>query len=124
MNIGTNVGVLSSVCDVTVRLKDTRTGESVGSKGFVSGGGMQAREYIFEFNNIYEYYEFVDILLSAKKQLTIQDNCCSFLPSEAVDSLKNQKKVKEALKYYLNTNEENGVVYIPRFTVEKMVCSI
>ena len=25
------------------------------------------------------------------------------------------------LKYYLDTNEENGVVYIPKFVIEKMI---
>ena len=29
------------------------------------------------------------------------------------------KKMKSDLKYYLDTNEENGVVYIPKFVVEK-----
>lgn len=31
------------------------------------------------------------------------------------------KKVKEDLKHYLDTNEENGVVYIPKFMVQKMI---
>lgn len=35
--------------------------------------------------------------------------------------LAENKRIKENLKYYLNTNEENGVVYIPKFIVEKMV---
>ena len=30
-------------------------------------------------------------------------------------------KVIKDLKYYLDTNEENGVVYIPKFVIEKMV---
>ena len=30
-------------------------------------------------------------------------------------------KVIEDLRYYLDTNEENGVVYIPKFVIEKMV---
>lgn len=34
---------------------------------------------------------------------------------------KKIKKVVEDLKYYLDTNEENGVVYIPKFVVEKIV---
>ena len=29
--------------------------------------------------------------------------------------------IKETLKYYLDVNEENGVVYIPKFIVEKIV---
>ena len=42
---------------------------------------------------------------------------------EVVDLIKHQKsdieKLTETLKYYLDTNEENGVVYIPKFVVEK-----
>lgn len=34
------------------------------------------------------------------------------------------EKVKKDLKYYLNTNEENGVVYIPRFVIENIVSNI
>ena len=39
----------------------------------------------------------------------------------AVDSLKSQDKIKKDLKYYLDTNEENGVVYIPKLVIEKIV---
>jgi len=39
----------------------------------------------------------------------------------AVNSLKNQDKIKETLKYYLDINEENGVVYIPKFIIEKII---
>ena len=30
-------------------------------------------------------------------------------------------KVVELLKYYLNVNEDNGVVYIPKFIIEKLI---
>ena len=30
-------------------------------------------------------------------------------------------EIKKDLRYYLDTNEENGVVYIPKFVVQKMV---
>lgn len=44
---------------------------------------------------------------------------------ESVDfTLELNKKIKKVLtdlKYYLDTNEENGVVYIPKFVIEKMV---
>lgn len=39
----------------------------------------------------------------------------------AVSALNNQKNIKESLKYYLDINEENGVVYIPKFIIEKIV---
>lgn len=30
-------------------------------------------------------------------------------------------EIKKDLKYYLDTNEENGVVYIPKFIIEKII---
>lgn len=36
-------------------------------------------------------------------------------------TLKELYGIKKDLEYYLNTNEENGVVYIPKFVVEKIV---
>ena len=36
--------------------------------------------------------------------------------------LHNKKEeIKKDLKWYLDTNEENGVVYIPKFVIEKIV---
>lgn len=47
---------------------------------------------------------------------------------EVIDLIKHQKsdieKLTETLKYYLDTNEENGVVYIPKFVVEKRLKEI
>lgn len=37
------------------------------------------------------------------------------------DSQKEVKKVRADLRYYLDTNEENGVVWIPKFTVDNLV---
>lgn len=31
------------------------------------------------------------------------------------------KKIKTDLKYYLDNNEENGVVYIPKFIIDNML---
>ena len=39
----------------------------------------------------------------------------------AIAALKKQEKIKKDLKYYLDVNEENGVVYIPKFVIEKIV---
>lgn len=33
----------------------------------------------------------------------------------------NLKHIKESLEFYLDSHEENGVVYIPKFMVEKMI---
>lgn len=43
-----------------------------------------------------------------------------------VDELENLPiidvdKIISDLKYYLDTNEENGVVYIPKFVIERIV---
>lgn len=42
----------------------------------------------------------------------------------AVSALKVQEEIKRDLKWYLDTNEENGVVYIPKFIIEKIIRSI
>ena len=39
----------------------------------------------------------------------------------ALDTLKAQKEIKKSLKWYLDTNEENGVVYIPKFVIENII---
>ena len=41
---------------------------------------------------------------------------------EYSETLKELDRIKNNLKYYLDTNEENGVVYIPKFIVENMAC--
>lgn len=45
--------------------------------------------------------------------------------SEAINLINRQKleieKIKKKLQYYLNINEENGVVYIPKFVVDSLV---
>lgn len=33
----------------------------------------------------------------------------------------NLKHIKESLEFYLDSHEENGVVYIPKFMVEKII---
>lgn len=57
---------------------------------------------------------------------------CDFYPEvrerakkedESFAKLKEIDNIKNELKYYLDTNEENGVVYIPKFIVEKIVYS-
>lgn len=34
------------------------------------------------------------------------------------------QKVKDDLQYYLNVNEEKGVVYIPKFVVKKLISKL
>lgn len=40
---------------------------------------------------------------------------------ECKDFIYNIDNIKKTLKYYLDTNEENGVVYIPKFVIEKII---
>lgn len=45
---------------------------------------------------------------------------------DAVDIINSQifevgKMIKDDLKFYLDTNEEMGVVYIPKFVIEKVL---
>ena len=35
--------------------------------------------------------------------------------------VESYEKIKKDLKYYLDIDEENGVVYIPKFVIERMV---
>jgi len=37
------------------------------------------------------------------------------------DFIYNTDHIKKTLKYYLDTNEEYGVVYIPKFVVEEII---
>lgn len=39
----------------------------------------------------------------------------------AIDAIQKIEKLRVDLKYYLDTNEENGVVYIPEFVVQKRI---
>lgn len=40
---------------------------------------------------------------------------------EAIKTIGENMKIKEDLKYYLDNNEFKGIVYIPKFIIEKMV---
>lgn len=52
-------------------------------------------------------------------------DCKDILIENALDLINRQKleieKIKKKLQYYLNINEENGVVYIPKFVVDNLV---
>lgn len=39
----------------------------------------------------------------------------------AIEALEKIERLREDLKYYLNAHEENGVVYIPKFVVQKRI---
>ena len=39
----------------------------------------------------------------------------------AINAIQKTERLREDLKYYLATNEENGVVFIPKFVVQKRI---
>lgn len=43
------------------------------------------------------------------------------LQKALAERYRREKTEVEDLKYYLQTNEENGVVYVPKFVVERIV---
>lgn len=76
-----------------------------------------------------EEYEFLK-----NKALKLEDAKIEFVSDLEIHKIKaemNEQKcdriskelygIKKDLEHYLNTNEEKGVVYIPKFVVEKIV---
>ena len=58
--------------------------------------------------------EFVSELEAHKLKAEMCDQKCDIV-------LKELFGIKKDLEHYLNINEENGVVYIPKFVIEKIV---
>lgn len=58
--------------------------------------------------------EFVSELEVHKVRTEMAKQKCSEVSKELYE-------IKKDLEHYLNTNEEKGVVYIPKFVVEKIV---
>lgn len=54
----------------------------------------------------------------------VMNGCKHLLLHETLDLISRQKaeieKIKYNLKYYLENNEENGVVYIPKFVIDNL----
>ena len=52
-------------------------------------------------------------------------SCRMMCAKNALDLINRQKakieNIKKNLQYYLNINEENGVVYIPKFIIDNLV---
>ena len=51
--------------------------------------------------------------------------CCTSGENGLIDRVtnyfKNIDKIRNDLQYYMNVNEELGVIYIPKFVIEKMI---
>lgn len=73
MTIENLAGEICSISGLTIILADPRSGEKVGVKGIIHGGGDLARDLTFSFKNVYEIDSLIDILIRTRKSLTIQD---------------------------------------------------
>ena len=55
------------------------------------------------------------------KGVELSPNAQTIAIDLAVEKINNASVAASDLKYYLDINEENGVVYIPKFVVEKLI---
>ena len=62
-----------------------------------------------------------EVILTLSKQSALHEEQRLELLKVIKKLSDKQEKIKKDLKYYLDTNEENGVVYIPKFVIEKIV---
>lgn len=64
-------------------------------------------------------YEVADI-----KICNDEEKECGYEHLQLASWLERLEEIRDDLKYYLDTNEENGVVYIPKFIVERLIKDI
>lgn len=60
-------------------------------------------------------------LLRYAKTFGFEGGAIGIALDEAIKTIDKYEIIKEDLIYYLNNNEEKGVVHIPRFIIEKMI---
>lgn len=60
-------------------------------------------------------------LLEYTKTFGFEGSANGIALDEAVKIIDKYEIIREELIYYLNNNEEKGVVYIPRFIIEKII---
>ena len=78
-----------------------------------------------EKNKVIENLKYAERYMGMPEQgSTWSPNTQTKAIEEAIDTLEKIPQIISDLKYYLNTNEENGVVYIPNFCVEKILTSL
>lgn len=75
-----------------------------------------------------EKSKVIENLKYAKRYIGMPEQGCKWAPNaqtitieEAINALEKIPQVVTDLKYYLDINEENGVIYIPKFVVEKII---
>lgn len=79
---------------------------------------VSRKEYLFLKENAEKNIDAECEILRAKEVCTKK---IALAMEEYSKVLGDLHEIKKYLKYYLDTNEENGVVYIPKFVIEKMV---
>ena len=79
---------------------------------------IKKEEYEFLRNKA---LNFEDAKIEFASELKIHKLKAEMSEQKCDRTLKELYGIKKDLEYYLNTNEENGVIYIPKFVVEKIV---
>lgn len=82
---------------------------------------ISRKEYKFLQENAEKNINAECEILRAKEKQTI---VVARAMEQYSETLKELDRIKKNLKYYLDTNEENGVVHIPKFIVENMADNI
>jgi hypothetical protein len=62
-----------------------------------------------------------DLQITILAERKIHSENSKIMTEKYYNSSKELYEIKKELEHYLNTNEEKGVVYIPKFVVEKIV---
>lgn len=60
-------------------------------------------------------------LLEYTKTFGFEGGANGIAIDEAIRIINKHEMIKEELTHYLNNNEENGVVHIPKFVIKKMI---
>lgn len=73
----------------------------------------------------------IENLKYAERYMGMPEQGCKWSPNaqtiaieDAINTLEKIPQIISDLKYYLDTKEENGVVYIPKFIVGKIITSL
>ena len=62
-----------------------------------------------------------DLQITILAEREVHKGNSKMMTEKYYNSSKELYEIKKELEHYLNTNEEKGVVYIPKFVVEKIV---
>ena len=65
--------------------------------------------------------ERADRNIDYQHQITTLKNAVDGASEKHMNAVNELYDIKKDLKHYFDTNEENGVVYIPKFIIEKII---